>query len=57
MLAYAPQVVHDALEESVACYVRAVQLFDRLETLKVSGEEITEAKRVGCNKSEHCSTS
>ena len=45
LLAYAPQSVHDALEEYLACYVQVVQTFDRLEALKApAGEEQADAR-------------
>jgi hypothetical protein len=34
LLAYAPQVVHDALEESLVCAVKAAQILDQLKALK-----------------------
>ena len=45
LLAYAPQSVHDALEESLVCYAQVVQTFDRLEVLKApDGEEEADAR-------------
>jgi hypothetical protein len=38
LLAYAPQDVHDALEESIGCYVKAIQIYDRMQAARTSGQ-------------------
>lgn len=51
LLAYAPQAFHDALEESLVCYVKAVQILDRLEALKApDGEEEADVRE--CRRDE-----
>ena len=34
LLAYSPQAVHDALEDSLGCYVKVIQIFDQWRALK-----------------------
>jgi hypothetical protein len=45
LLAYAPQAIHDALDESVDCYAQAVGILSQLTTLKTHRENEDSAER------------